>query len=316
MDQLKTFFEKNKGPKVFGAVFILLFCIAGWFAVSAWLDMNSAEQELAGECQKLSGLLGENPAPSEANLSQLIKAVESEKSSLKELQATLQRFNISEIPTLQKAKPQDAPRILQDTLRDRVNAIKSRASANHSALPQGFYLAMEDYENKLPLPEDCTQLSKQITVFNWIAEKLVSHNGLLIEEFAKPAPASGQAAKSDRKPLPANPAKNDLPYETRAALKLSFRCDQASLREILNDFSRSPYFLLIDSLKLQNTATEPPKHETAAQQTSQPEATPPQEGEQAVQRIPIVVGREMVNVTFRIQVLEFPDRNPPKATAK
>jgi len=71
---------------------------------------------------------------------------------------------------------------------------------------------------------------------------------------------------------------------------------------------------VIDSLQLQNTVTEPPRRDSADQQP-QPAAVPPQEGQTPVQRIPIVVGREQINASLRIRILEFPEsrQNSPKA---
>lgn len=311
MNRIQAFLEENRAASLLAAVFLLLAGIAGWFAYGSWDGYFTARQANDDAIAELNRLGKQSPAPSEANLEQLTKTLNSEQASLKELLKALQKYRIPEIPGLEKAKPQDAPRILQDALREQVTKLKSQATAAGAVLPAGFYLALEDYESRLPSPDDTALLAKQITVFGWIAEKLLSHSGLIIAEFSKPGSSSGTStAKTERKTPSANAPKGDLPYENRGVLKLSFRCDQGSLREILNSFSASPYFLVIDSLQLQNTATEPPRRESGSEQANPPDAAPSQDGQATVKRLPIIVGREEINVSLRINVLEFPDRNP------
>lgn len=317
MDTLKTWFAERKGPSVFAVIFLLLAAIGGWFAYGAWDDYSSATLAYSDAVAKLVKMAKQNPPPSEANLALLAKAIDSEQSALNELLGTLRQYSIPAFASLEKAKPQDAPQLLQDALRAQVTKLKALASASGSTLPSGFYLALEEYENRLPPSDDTLALAKQLTVFNWISEKLITHSGLILAEFSKAAPLPpSQSPKADRKPLPAATApKTELSYENTAALKVSFRCDQGSFREILNSFSQSPYFLVIDSLQLQNTVTEPPKRDQSMQQTPQPGANAIQEGQAAVQRIPIVVGREQINASLRIRILEFPDRKPQQANA-
>jgi hypothetical protein len=177
---------------------------------------------------------------------------------------------------------------------------------------------MEDYENRLPSPEDTVELAKQLTVFNWVCEQLISHSGLIVAEFSKTATATTTpASKTDRKPQPATPATKAVPYGNPANLKVSFRCNQGSLRDIINAFSKAPYFLVIDNLQLQNTVTEPPRRDNAQHQPIQAAANPTVDGQTTpVQRIPIVVGREEINVSLRMRILDFPERQEKLPQAK
>jgi hypothetical protein len=308
MNKLKKWFAYNKGPSVFTALFLLLGVIAGWFAYGTWDDYSLATQAYSAVASKLTNLAKQSPAPSEMNLSKLGKTIETEQASLNELLKTLHQYIIPPFASLEKAKSQDAPQLLQDALRAQVTKIKGMAVTCGATLPSGFYLALDEYENRLPTPDDVIPLAKQLTVFNWITEHLISHSGLIIAEFSKVLSTPVQTAKNDRKPLAQGTgAKTELPYENPATLKISFRCDQGSLRDILNSFSQSPYFFVIDSLQLQNTVTEPPRRDSAPQQPAQSATGLSVEGQQPTQRIPIVVGREQINVSLRIRILEFPD---------
>lgn len=316
MNKIKTWFADNKGPSVFASVFVILAGVGGWFAYGSWDDYSAATQTYSDAAAKLAKLAKQSPPPNEANLSKLGKTIDDEQTALNQLLGTLHQYVISPFAALEKAKSQDAPQLLQDALRAQVTKLKGASTANGATLPSGFYLALDEYENRLPAPDDAISLAKQLTVFNWISEHLISHPGLIIAEFSKVVSTPLQAPKPDRKALPPpTTPKSELPYESLAALKLSFRCDQGSLREILNSFSQSPYFLVIESLQLQNTVTEPPRRDSAGQQPAQPPASAPQEGQASGQRIPIVVGREQVNASLKIRILEFPEQQQDRPKA-
>lgn len=319
MNKLKTWFAENRSPAVFAAVFVALCSLAGWYAYSSWDDYSTATTSFSDATSKLTNLEKKNPPPTENNLALLGKSLDAEQSELNDLVASLRQYRIPSFHGIEKAKPQDAPQLFQDALRAQVTKIKTCASTTGATLPSGFYLGLEDYENRLPTPEDTIALAKQLTVFNWISEQLIGHSGVIVAEFSKIAtPSSLQTSKST-KPLPAAPAsKSPPPYENPANLRVSFRGDQGSLRDILNAFSKAPYFLVIETLQLQNTVTEPPRRDTVQQQSVQATPQPATEGlTNAVQRIPIVVGREEVNASLKIRILDFPERQQKlPATAK
>lgn len=316
MNKFKTWFAENKGPSVFAATFLLLAGIGVWFACVSWDDYSTATQTYSDAAANLAKLAKQSPPPNEPSLSKLVKTIDSEQSALNDLLGALQQYAIPPFAALEKAKSQDAPQLLQDALRAQVTKLKGMAATNGATLPSGFYLALDEYENRLPAPDNAINLAKQLTVFNWISERLISHPGLIVAEFSKATPAATQASKTERQPLvPATAPKSEPPYENPATLKISFRCDQGSLREILNSFSQSPYFLVIDSLQFQNSVTEPPRRDFAGQQPTQPAVGVLQDGQAPGQRIPIVVGREQINASLRIRILEFPERRQNRAKA-
>jgi hypothetical protein len=319
MNKLKTWFAENRTPAVFAAVFLALCGLAGWYAYSSWDEYSKAKISFTDASTKLANLTQTNTPPTEINQALLSNSIASEQSDLNSLLATLRQYRIPAFYGIEKAKPQDAPQLFQDALRAQVTKIKTCATTAGATLPSGFYLGLEDYENRLPTPEDTIALAKQLTVFNWISEQLIGHSGLIVAEFSKIAPPSSLQTAKSAKPLPAATAsKSPPPYENPANLRVSFRCDQGSLRDILNAFSKAPYFLVIETLQLQNTVTEPPRRDTVQQQSVQATPQPTADGQtNAVQRIPIVVGREEVNASLKIRILDFPDRQQKlPATAK
>jgi len=312
MNNLKTWFAENKTSAIFATLFLTLSCLAGWFAYGSWDDYSTSVQSYTEAMAKLEKLAKQTPPPTKSNLAILEKSINADQAGLNDLLNVLGQYRIPAFRGIDKAKQQDAPQLLQDALRAQVTKLKTIAGTTGATIPSGFYLAFEEYENRLPSPEDAISLAKQLTVLNWISEQLISHSGLIIAEFSKiTAITTPNSAKNDRKPLsPAAATKpTPAPYENIASLRVSFRSDQGSLREILNAFSKAPYFMVIDSMQLQNTVTEPPRRDSVQHQTTQVPSQSTSDGQtNAVQRIPIVVGREEINASLRIRILDFPDR--------
>lgn len=298
MNKLGTWLGERKIQTVFTACFLILSGAAAWYASAAWEDYTAALQANSETNRKLSKLTGKTPPPSPLTLQKLGQAVASEQSDLNELLNSLQKYRIPAYADLDRAKPDNAPQQFQDVLREQVLKLKSDAAANGSTLPPLFYLGLEEYESKPPSDKEVTPLSRQLSVFNWIARQLIAHSGLILSEFSKISPTTPQPAKNGAPAAVANGTNNTpLPYLNTCGLKISFRGDQTALRAILNSFSQSPYFLVIDSLQLRNTVTEPPKRSVEQ---------PAESG--AVQRIPVLVGREQVTVSLRVRALEFPSK--------
>jgi hypothetical protein len=317
MNKINTWFSENKPPAVLSAVFLSFCGVAGWYAFSSWDDYSVAMQSFTEAKSKLNLMAGKTPPPTDKNLALLEKSKDADQDGLNSLLSFLKQYKIPAFHDIEKAKPQDEPQFFQDALRAQVTKLKTAAGTAGATLPSGFYLALEDYENRLPSPEDTVELAKQLTVFNWVCEQLISHPGLIVAEFSKTASApTTPSARNDRKPQPTAAIK-PAPYWNPANLKVSFRCNQGSLRDIINSFSKAPYFLVIDNLQLQNTITEPPHRDNSQHQPVKASVNPSGDGQTIpVQRIPIVVGREEINVSLRIRVLDFAERQEKTTPAQ
>lgn len=215
--------------------------------------------------------------------------------------------------------------MFEDALRSQITSLKTLAATSGSSLAPGFYLGLDEYENKLPSPESVMSLAGQLTVLDWFAKKLLSHQGLILAEFERVVPLSSQqgtsgnaAAKADRKsPLAAsNGSNNHSLMSSLGSFKASFRCDQTSLRDIINDLSGAPYFLIIESLQLQNSVMEPPRRGvTPPPEQPEPQQQGTKDSQSGSQRLPIVVGNEQINVSMRIRILDFPEVSRQRASS-
>jgi hypothetical protein len=315
MNDFKFWVSTNKVPAAGGAAFLILFLLLGWLCFSSWSVLSEKLDTYSKTRTELESLYKQKPFPDQANLLKLQDAVTKESSSLETLRKQLSKYQVravGDLSRLVKDKPQDSPQYFQDKLRERVNALKNAAAASNTKVYPGFYLGMERYENGLPLPDETLALGRQLTVLNWIAEKIVSQKGTELNEFVRPV--SDNPAKNDIPPgvkQPTNGAAKPLQQEPVAELlgtvKIAMQTTQSGFRELVNDLSSAPYFLVIDSMLVLNSSQEPPRKD------SLPE-TSPADGTNAVQRLPIIVGRETLNVSLRIRMLDFPTASSKAAT--
>ena len=319
MNPFTLWLSENKLTASLAAAFILCTVTVGWMTLNSWEGLSTASRDYVSAAGKLTNLNQQNPFPSEANRLQLQTLVAREQAEAEALSQALQAYNITPFGDLEKAKPQDRPQRFQDLLRGQVTKIKSDASTRGVTVPPGFYLGMEDFENRPPSQEESLALAKQLTILSWIADQLVARDGLILSEFARvtsPAPKPGEPQKK-----PETPAvdKTKSSYETLGSMRTSFRCDQSSLRELLTSIASAPFFLVIETIQVQNSAVEPPRRASTAQQGNPPNSA---DGQTQVQRLPIIVGREQINVSLKIRFLEFPapvqqkQLKQPERTAK
>jgi hypothetical protein len=316
MNSISIWLSENKLVASLAAAFILFSGVTGWMTDNAWDAYSTASQGYIDSVAKLSNLNQQNPFPSEANKTQLASTLVKEQSEAESLIKSLQKYRVPSFKDLEKAKPQDRPQLFQDALRRQVTAIKAVATSKGVTMPLGFYLGLEEYENRPPSPEEATGFSKQLTVLTWIAEKLVARDGLILSEFSRELPpTTTKNSETPKKLPPATIGKSKAMFELIGSMRASFRCDQSSLYELVNEISSSPYFLLIETIQLQNSVAEPPRRSAPSQQGPQIQGNAVSQNQ--VQRLPIIVGRELINVSLKIRSLEFPapeKRQPPSPT--
>ncbi len=308
MNKITNWISENKIAALMMAAFLLCTGGAGWFASDAWDGYLNASQAYSDAVSKLTKLSQQNPFPSQANLVKFQSNLDREQSEVDSLLKSLQAFRIPAFHDLEKARPQDRPQLFQDGLRSQVTAIKTAAASKGVTLPPGFYLGMEEYENRLPSPDEVLNLAKQMTILDWISGQLTSREGLILSEFSRPIAAAPVAKTAESVKKPAEGASKNI-YETIGGIRISFRCDQSSLRDFINSISSAPFFLVIENLQLQNSVSEPPRRDISSSQ-AQPSPT---DGQTPQQRLPIIVGREQVNVSMKIRFLEFNGTNPSQA---
>ncbi len=306
---VSTWFSENKLEASFCGGFLILTLGLGYFAFDSWSSYTSARSEYAAKMEQLGTLANQKPFPNQENLKLQNDRLNKEQTDLDALKKELSRFRITPFGDLEKVKPQDRPQQFQDLLRQEVTKVKSLAASSNTTLPSPFYLGMEEFENRLPQPEEVILLDKQLSALAWLGETVAGCNGAVIAEFSRPKPAPVKAGiDALRKTDPRAGSKPEDAQKSFTGIGnalLTLRCSQQSLRELINAISTAPYFLVIESIQIQNSTPEPPSR-TATPQTADGAAI----GTNApVEHLPIIVGREAVNASIKLRIMDFNDNS-------
>lgn len=259
-----------------------------WGALDQYNQTAGAYNEAVG---KLHGLQNRSPFPSKENYEKLQTLEQQYKTELSTLKGKLVKM---EIPLRSDIKPQQ----FQDELRVAVDDIVKKAAASQVTLPQGFYLGFTQYKDSPPTDHAAPALARQLVVINQIANHLIDYKVQSIDNLErKPLPEEG--------PVPSN-SKGGAPKESlvdRYPFDISFTAEQSRFRVAFNSLLSADQFLLIRALSVQNTNQEGPP-------TAQPDktggATQPGD-DKAKNDLNVILGRELVKATMRLEMIHFAD---------
>lgn len=296
---INLWLSENKTPTALATLFVVGAAGLGYLSYAAWDEYGAATADYTAKAAELDRLSHGAIFPSASNLRKLFQTLSQDQANLDKLTETLRSFRIPSFGDFEKVKPQDQPQYFQDILRAQVTNIRSLAANLESTLPPTFYLGLDEYENRLPQPDQLPLLTRQLTVLNWLAKTLVSQKGMIIADFTRiPDPANTPSSLPKKN---AGHPDTPTPFESLGSTRVTLRCGQGALREILNTISAAPYFLIIEDIKVQNSVTEPPRRESPAAVADQPA-----DGSATIQRLPIIVGRESLTVFLKIRTIDFP----------
>jgi hypothetical protein len=274
----------------------LLSLVAGLFLLGAAYFLFDSHGRYTAEVaayeeQKLSlgRLQGNKPFPSEENVRLTQEELDSARSVLAEIG---QSFAVT-VPSV-------TPQEFQDLLREKVNDITSRATANGVALGESFYLGFEAYETQPPPAAAAGPLALQLESVHAVAGILVEAGVKEITGVSRSplaaeasAPAKEDGDKEPRRPGEkesgdAAAAKGALPDLVLAPFDVRFIAEQAAFRAAFNRVleSEPPVFLRL--LAVTNTAPAGPSKTAAADEDSGAGAIKP------------VLGQEFAVVNLRL----------------
>jgi hypothetical protein len=227
----------------------------------------------------LGQLQSANPFPSEDNL----RAVSAEVDDAKRLLALLSDY------VSKQSAPLDAsltPQQFQDSLNSKVGELVKLAAGTGTLLPEDFYLGFGEYRTQPPTVAAAPLLGQQL-------ESIANIASLIIKAGAK------EMTSISRRPLPVEtPAeeatKNDQsPAVAMAPFDIAFVCEQAVFRDAFAAIVNATPLVFVRLLSVANSQpAAPPKSggETAA----------PAADEAASGQIPVVFGRETLQVNMRL----------------
>ena len=280
------FLKKNPFLAGLGLGTAVLLIAAGYLL---YLAMGIfSEQEAAFDANKtnLERLQSNKPFPNEENVKSAQTELEQVKAALDRIRETLE---IKESPT--------TPQAFQDTLRKKVNDIKSRAEANGVALDEGFYLGFENYETEPPPQAAAPQLALQLeSIFN-VASILVDARVRQIGAIARQPLASELPEKADTAPK-AKPGKDNAAPQSDLVLApfdVAFVAEQQAFEMAFNRIVESKPLVFVRLVAVTSSGVSgPPKiagGDGAAQEGAAETAIKP------------VLGQEVLTVNLQLASL-------------
>jgi hypothetical protein len=262
--------------------------------------------------QKLHTLQNRSPFPNVENLekSQALKI--QYVAALETLRGHLERRQTP-------AAPGVSPQKFQDDLRAAVNLITEKAAAAGVELPKGFYLGFGQYANSLPNERAAPALARQLNVINKIVTDLVDFRVKSIdsldrlplpeESSAPPAPPPAEVTA----PRGKQPGVTPIGLE-RHPFDLAFTAEQGKLRVAFNSLLHADQFLLVRNLSFENTARVGPpisREVPASAATMENPPGPSPQASAATNNLNVILGRELIKASLRIEMIDFPENGPP-----
>jgi hypothetical protein len=285
-------------------------------------SMTQYQETLEGyrlAVRKLQSLQNRTPFPSLENLERSRSLAEQYKSELNLLRENLAKMQAPNSPDV-------LPQKFQDDLRVAVNQITERAAAAGVELPKGFYLGFGQYANSLPNERAATTLARQLRVIEKVVNNLIDYKVKSIdglnrlplpeESAASPATPTKELRKEDD-----SSQSNPIGY-ARQPFDLAFTAEQGKLRLAFNSLLDSEYFLIVRNLAVQNTmrvgppiarqagasaplSPPPTDGQTAREEHSSGTASRVQKDQPAIGTLNVILGRELVKASLRIEIIDF-----------
>lgn len=332
--------KKHPVLTAIAAVLLVVLLTLGYFVYDAGAKLAEINSEYESKVRKLRALQTRTPFPNAENL-------EKSRAELERYSAIIEDLK-EQLMGRQLETPEINPQAFQDLLRQSLSEVERRAAENDVALAPGFYLGFDQYQNNLPEQAAAPLLARQLEDILYVVNSLIDLRVIEIasvnrpqipEELGRtsrapapaPTPASKRASKKrDREPASEPPP---APLLVKRTFDVTFRAKQGKFRQAFNDLLDSPDFLIVRAMQIENSQQEgpligggpqggallppPPNPDSpaallAAEPSDSTEPTQPTD-------LRMVVGRETLLITLRIEALdfEFPtaDADPEKQAA-
>jgi hypothetical protein len=310
-----NWFKEN--PSLSG---LLVLAIVGtvattYFALDAASQCDDRINQYNSRATSLRALESKTPFPSQKNLDEIQASIESYKKLVKEFRAQL----VSMGEALEPITPQQ----FQDSLREASDSLRETALKSNVGLPEKFFYGFNEFQAQLPSNTEAPNLNREFKVIRKFVDKLVDLRVTKIDSLERDSQQKKiSPAKVDRKPPTEEAGSSDSTPITQDTLTISFTAPQDVVIAALDLIPTGKEFVIIRSLQIDNTAPNPParggaKNPSGSGVPGTPGAIPAGFStlRDAQPSIQVILGRELVKATLKIEVPNFPapaEENPVK----
>ncbi len=267
--------------------------------------------------RKLHALQNRSPFPNAENFEKSRALEEQYKSELDSLRARL-AIEPRKLQHRIKIRPQK----FQDDLRTAVNRIAEKAGAAGVELPKGFYLGFSQYANSLPNEHAAPVLARQLGVIEKVVADLIGFKVQSIDGLYRPPLPEESATVIQETEDPQQRGRQSEAKPSgfrRQPFDLAFTAEHGKLRVAFNSLLDSDQFLIVRNLTFQNTARVGPQvfRQSSAGPVAQGEQSPggvsnSQGRPTAPSELNVILGRELVKASMRIEIIDFPTPSEPR----
>jgi uncharacterized membrane protein YgcG len=292
--------------------------ILGYLVYSSWTNAQQVDADYIDAVGKLQKLQNRAPFPNDENNAKYVEYTKQYQAEFKKLRDKAESM---QKPLGENVKPQD----FQEQLIAAVIQVKQAAKENNVTLPDDFYLGFDQYRGTLPADPAAAPLARELAAIRLIVDQLIQlkvreitgiKRELLPEEGGRQATAAAAPAGNNNRGNNRSGGGNNRSggggnrmgggggsmrdVVVSNNFELNFVADQAATRAALNGIAGSDQFFIIRYLNIANSATEGPLRGGNGEIPPPPSADP-----NAPKGLTVLVGREMLSVSLRIEMITF-----------
>jgi len=274
--------------------------VLGYLISDAAMAYSQSADTYSAAVDKLHKLQAKVPFPSAENLKALQLSRDDYAARILLLQSQLAKMEVPLDPSV-------TPQKFMDDLRAAVNDIRKLAEEKGVKLPEKFYFGFDQYQTQVPTDLAAPALFRQFRVIQSLVTRLVDFKVASVDSIARdPLPEESAA------PQPTGRKKDEAPEPVfrRFKFDIAFTAEQGKVRTVVNTILAPAQFLIIRSVSLQNTSPTAPA-KAAAESAAQP-ANPFAAAGTDKKSLQVILGRELLKVTLRLEMFDFAEPAAPK----
>lgn len=283
---MTNWFKENPFAAGLAAATAVLTLAAIYFAYAQNASLAEQTDTFSTNTTTLGRLQSAKPFPNQENLKAAQAEAELAKKILDDLAAEVARQSTALDPNI-------TPRDFQDKLSSAAAAAEKAAAATKVALPEDFYLGFDAYKAQPPSEASAPLLGQQL-------ESIANVTGLLLKSGIR------QLVGIERAPLPTESeatgeenqfGKSDATTVRLAPFDVEFVADPVAFRNALSAIVTAQPVVLVRLVSVSNSSPTPPAKESASAPL---EGTESAASGDATTEIPVVFGKETLNVKLRL----------------
>jgi hypothetical protein len=296
---------------------------------------STAQANYDTAAAELTRLQTSAPYPDAANLAKMEELKKEHKASIEELQKNLATRQIPLTPAVSPAQ-------FQDKLKEAVTRVKNAAAAANVSLGKDqtttkFYLSFDRYETESPKPEAAAPLLRMLESMELVVNMLIANNVTEISELKRDLlPEEGGKKETGKDAGKASSKDETKALVVRHPFEVSFVAHEGKFHKFINNLvAERKQFYIPKSVAVKNEKEQGPSRSIASASTppppppTSPDPAAPPSAPSADPNAPaapapqaptaadpiLIVGEEKLNVTVKIDVVDFAGAPPPKAEA-